>query len=137
VFTGNQERQLDPKGRLALPADFRRPLGEQCKLTFGQQGRCIDVFTAEAFEAMAQGVKEKVDAGELPRDALRVVMVNTFTVPIDKQGRILVDKRLRDHAGLDLGSRVVVAGVYDRIEIWNTDLFNEMNARGTAAITGS
>ena len=38
---------------------------------------------------------------------------------VDAQGRISIDRALRDFAGLELNTRVVVAGSFDRVEIWN------------------
>lgn len=47
--------------------------------------------------------------------------------PVDSQGRVLVPSFLRDHASLD--SKVVVAGVYEHIEIWNPSRFAEKQAK--------
>jgi len=48
VFVGVHERQLDPKGRMALPAAFRPRLEPRCYLSIGRD-KCIDILTAEAF----------------------------------------------------------------------------------------
>ena len=52
MFVGVHERQLDPKGRLALPAAFRPRLEPRCYLAFGQD-MCVDVLSSEAFESEA------------------------------------------------------------------------------------
>ena len=51
-------------------------------------------------------------------------------MPIDAQGRIVVDPKLRTFAGLELSSRVVVIGAYDRVEIWNAERFETVESRG-------
>ena len=40
---------------------------------------------------------------------------------LDKQGRVLIDQKLREHAGLD--KEVVLAGVLERVEIWNRETY--------------
>jgi MraZ protein len=136
VFTGRHERQLDPKGRLALPAEFRRQFEHQCFLTFGESS-CIEVFTPEAFKDMADVLMEKVRRGEASRDAIRGMAHNTFTVNVDGQGRIVLTPELRAYAGIELNSRVVVAGAIDRMEIWNAETYGSVNERNVAGLRGS
>ena len=95
VFVGRHDRQLDPKGRLALPASFRQKFESEAYLTFGENG-CVDAFTPEEYEQMAQETMDKVRQGEIGRNRLRALSANTFAVPIDAQGRIVVDQKLRD-----------------------------------------
>ena len=128
VFVGRHDRQLDPKGRLALPASFRQKFESEAYLTFGNG--CVDAFTPEEYEQMAQETMDKVRQGEIGRNRLRALSANTFAVPIDAQGRIVVDPKLRSFAGLELSTRVVVIGAYDRVEIWNAERFDTVESRG-------
>ena len=136
MFVGRHERQLDPKGRLAMPSPFRPRFEPSCFLAFGNDG-CIDVFTREEFEQMAQEATEKMKRGELSRDAWRALAHNSFEATVDTQGRINLDRDLREFATLELGSKVVVAGSYDRVEIWNSDDYAVMRARGTSELKGA
>jgi len=135
VFGGVHERQLDPKGRLALPAAFRPRLEPRCYLAFGRD-KCIDVMTAEAFEEMAAEVIAKVKSGEIARSEQRALAANTIEVTIDAQGRVNLDEKLREYAGVALNSRVVVAGSFDRVEIWDPDRHARNIAAGTEQIAG-
>jgi len=47
--------------------------------------------------------------------------------PVDSQGRILVPNFLREHASLE--TKVIVAGAYEHIEIWNPSRFAEIQAQ--------
>lgn len=132
-FTGVHERQLDPKGRLALPAGFRSRLEPRCYLTFGEN-KCIDVLTAEEFERVASDAVEKVRRGDLERNSLRALAHNTFEVTVDAQGRVNLEERLRQYAELALGSKVIVAGAYDRVEIWDPARRDRNIGVGTADI---
>ena len=136
MFVGLHERQLDSKGRVALPSTFRPRFEPACFLAFGSDG-CIDVYTREDFELMAREANEKVKRGEMSRDAWRVLAHNTFEVPVDAQGRVNVEPTLREFGGLDVGARVIVAGSYDRVEIWNPERYDRIRQRGTAELRGS
>jgi len=136
VFVGVHERQLDPKGRLALPAAFRPRLEPRCYLAFGRD-KCVDVLTAEAFEAMAQEMLDKVRRGEIDRNEQRALAANTIEVSIDAQGRVNIDEKLRDYAGISLNSKVVVAGSFDRVEIWEPSRHERTMAAGTDIIAGA
>ena len=135
VFVGVHERQLDPKGRLALPAAFRPRLEPRCYLAFGRD-KCIDVMTADEFETMAGELIAKVKSGEITRNEQRALAANSVEVTIDAQGRVNLDEKLRDYAGISLNSKVVVAGSFDRVEIWAPERHARNIAAGTEQIAG-
>lgn len=135
MFVGVHERQLDPKGRLALPAAFRPRLEPRCYLAFGQD-KCVDVLTAEAFEQVAQEMLDKVRSGEIDRNQQRALAANTIEVTVDAQGRVNLDEKLREYAGLELNTKVIVAGSFDRVEIWDPTRHERVTAAGTQQIAG-
>ena len=136
VFVGVHERQLDPKGRLGLPASFRPRLEPRCYLSIGRD-KCVDILTAEAFEAVAKDAVEKVRSGEMDRNQQRALASNTFEVVVDAQGRINIDEILREYAGLTLNSRVVVSGSFDRAEIWDPTRHQRISDEGLQQIAGT
>lgn len=136
MFVGRHERQLDGKGRLALPSTYRPRFDPRCYLAFGQDG-CIDVLTADGFEEVAKEMLEKVKRGEIDRSEQRALAANTVEVTIDGQGRITVPPELRDFAGITVDSKVVVAGSFDRVEVWSPELYDRQMNRGGARIKGA
>ena len=136
VFVGVHERQLDPKGRMALPASFRPRLEPRCYLSIGRD-KCVDILTAEAFEEVARDAVEKVRRGEMDRNQQRALASNTFEVSVDAQGRINIDEKLRAYAGLTLNSRVVVSGSFDRAEIWDPTRHERISDEGLTQIAGT
>jgi MraZ protein len=136
MFVGRHERQLDPKGRLALPSAYRPRFEPRCYLTFGLDG-CIDVLTAEGFEEVANEMVEKVKRGEISRAQQRTVAAAAVEVGVDAQGRINIDRELREFAGLDVGTSVIVAGSFDRVEIWNAAAYAQQTEIGGAAVRGA
>lgn len=129
VFVGVYERQLDERGRVALPTSFRSTIGEQCYLTYGDDG-CVRVMSAEVFHAEAQEMIDRVKAGEVSRAKQRVFASSVVVAGIDKQGRILLDARLRAHADIELQAPVTVLGALDRIEIWHPERYEQQEALG-------
>lgn len=119
-FLGVFERQLDVKGRLALPAAFRARLGTSCYLTLGDDNS-IEVFTAEKFEEEAVRIQELQQKGLITMDRLRTFSSRASAVEPDGQGRIYLDERLRKHARLEVKGPVMVFGRLDRIEICSVE----------------
>ncbi|MEP4651672.1 MAG: hypothetical protein ABJ314_15910, partial [Ilumatobacter sp.] len=126
---GVYERQLDERGRVALPTPFRSSIGEQCYLTFGDDG-CVRIMGADVFQSEAQEMIDAVKAGTVSRAKQRAFSSSVVVAGIDKQGRILVDPRLRGHAAIDLQSPVKVLGALDRVEIWEPSRYDEQEAAG-------
>ena len=135
LFVGTHERQLDDKGRLALPASFRTHLGERCYLVAGED-QCVKVVPSDEFESMAADLKERVRTGEITRQYQRAVAASATPVTIDKQGRVNVEEKLRAFAGLATEAKVIVTGNFDVVEIWSPERFELVQAAGTNDLAG-
>lgn len=135
LFVGAYERNLDDKGRLALPAPFRDRLGERCYLAKGLD-KCVTVVPAAVFEHEAATIAAQVRSGEVTRNQARALAMSATLVSLDKQGRVNVDEQLRAYAELATASTVMVAGNFDRLEIWSTDRFARVNDEGTGHLAG-
>src|SRR5512143_269312 len=92
MFVGAHERQLDDKGRLALPATYRAHLGEHCYLVKGTD-KCVDVIPSEDFEQFGRELMAKVERGELSLNHQRALASSAVMVTVDKQGRVNVDEK--------------------------------------------
>jgi MraZ protein len=128
-FLGVFERQLDIKGRLALPATFRARLGTSCYLTLGSDNS-IEVFTTEKFEEEADRMQALQAKGEISMDRLRAFSARATAIEPDAQGRIYLDERLRGHARLEVKGPVIVMGRLDRIEICSVERHERSMAAG-------
>jgi len=136
VFFGVYERQLDDRGRVALPAALRDELGEHCYLYFGDDA-CVNVQPAETFERRAEELADKVERGDVSRDRLRAFSATASRVSLDKQGRVTIDQRLRELAGLAPQAPVMVLGSVRHIEIWEPGAYRASEAAGQAEIAGA
>ena len=135
MFVGVYERQLDERGRVALPSSYRGELGDQCYLFFGDDG-CVSVRSVESFEAEAADMVAKAKRGEVSRNRQRAFASSASQATIDKQGRVTLDARLREHAGLAPQAAVVVLGNIDQIEIWDPETHRRNEADGQSEIAG-
>lgn len=129
MFVGVHDRLLDDKGRLALPATFRGDLGDRCYLSLGDEG-CVVVRTIDDFEQHARELIEQHKRGELSAAQLRVSAADSTQVAIDKQGRITLEAKFREHGRLQLGGAVKVNGRFDAIEIWRPERFERVEVEG-------
>jgi MraZ protein len=131
MFFGLHERQLDDKGRVALPAAYRDDLGDRCVLVFGDS-RCIEVHAADAFEARAAELRDDVKSGAATMARQRALAHSATLVTVDRQGRITIDERLRDFARIPLSSKIIVTGNIECVELWNDGVYREVADRSSA-----
>ena len=135
MFVGVYERQLDERGRVALPSSYRGELGDHCYLFFGDDG-CVSVRSVGSFEAEAADMVAKAKRGEVSRNRQRAFASSATQATIDKQGRVTLDARLREHAGLAAQAAVVVLGNIDQIEIWDPEAHRRNETEGQYEIAG-
>lgn len=115
---GTHSYQLDPKGRISLPARFREALADGAFLTLGQDG-CLYCFPRAEWEARAEEVRRAPLSDPDGRAYARMFFGSAEPVELDTQGRLVVPQRLRAQVGIR--REVVVVGVFDRLEIWDRE----------------
>jgi len=117
MFYGKHEHTVDEKNRLTLPAKFRDELFGGVVLARGID-RNIDVYPRGSWDASVERIAALDSLTREAREMKRYVFAGAAVAELDKQGRVLVPPDLVSHAGL--GKDVVVAGVHDHIEIWDS-----------------
>lgn len=122
---GTHGYQLDPKGRLSLPARFREAFGDGAWLTIGQDG-CLFVFPRAEWDRRADEVAASPLSDADGRAYARLFFGASDEARIDGQGRLTIPGRLRDAAGI--ARDVVVLGVRDRMEIWDRGTYERYEA---------
>lgn len=118
MFIGEYNHNLDPKGRMAMPAKFRSKLSGGAIITRGLD-KCLFIFGAGEWENLAQKLISLPLAQANSRAFVRLMLAGAMGVELDKQGRILIPDYLREYAGLI--KQVVVTGLYNRIEVWDSE----------------
>jgi MraZ protein len=117
MFVGEYEHTLDDKGRITLPAKFRNSFPDGLMLTRGMDG-CLYVYAQAEWKSLVDSHLASLDP--LSQDD-RMIQRHFFSgaseAAPDKQGRIGIPPKLAAHARL--GREVVIAGVFDHLEIWD------------------
>lgn len=111
-FRGTDVHKLDGKGRVSIPADFRRVLdaGDPNRdpgtnptviLLFGDtRNPWFECYTVEAMEEI-DALIEQMDDGDPDREVLEEYFyANALTLRLDDAGRLVLTKALRDRIGL-------------------------------------
>lgn len=117
MFIGEYSHTLDDKGRLAVPVKFRRDLSKGAVVTRGLDS-CLFLYTKAAWEKLAGKLASLPVSQANSRAFARLMLAGAMDVDLDKQGRIILPEYLRAFAGLKKDT--VVAGLYDRLEIWDS-----------------
>jgi MraZ protein len=126
MLIGEYLHTLDSKKRISLPAKFRKEVGRRVVITRGLDS-CLFMFPEKAWQKIAEKVSSLPVGQADTRGMSRFLLAGAVETEVDSAGRILIPDFLKDFA--DLKSRVVLAGVSDRIEIWNEKTWDEYKRR--------
>jgi MraZ protein len=118
MLIGEYSHSLDNKNRLSMPAKFRKSLGKKVVMTRGLD-TCIFVFTTGEWEKIAEKLAAQSVGSRDARDLNRFFLSGAVEVDVDSAGRVLVPEYLKTFANLE--TKVTLAGLYSRVEIWNED----------------
>ena len=122
MFMGEFQHNLDAKGRVFVPARLRDGLGDCFVLTKGLDG-CLFAFPTLGWRALEQKLKSLSFTNSDSRKFLRFFFAGAVDCEIDKQGRILIPQKLREHAKIN--KEAVIIGVSSRVEVWSAEVWEE------------
>lgn len=126
AFRGQYEHSLDSKGRLTVPAKFRKELAERAVVVKGPD-HCLWLMPEKAFSALSdQYIAPHSPFSGNARAIRRLFNSTADEGELDSAGRFKIPKNLIDKAGLDGPCTVVGAGEY--LEIWNSDEWSRIEA---------
>ncbi len=126
MLIGEYLHTLDAKKRLSLPVKFRKEVGRKVVITRGLD-TCLFMFPEKTWNKIAEKLSSLPFGQADTRGMSRFILSGAVETEVDSAGRILMPDFLKDFA--DLRSRVVLAGVSDRIEIWNEKTWEEYKRR--------
>lgn len=118
-FTGEFRHGIDPKNRITIPADWRSGDGASFYLRIDSTGSYIRVMPPEEFRKTKEKIEALPSASTRERDQmLRQFAADILACSADKQGRMVLPPEFCSRIGLQ--DEVVLVGVIDRFEIWNS-----------------
>ncbi|MCZ7661679.1 MAG: hypothetical protein M5U22_01425 [Thermoleophilia bacterium] len=123
-ITGQFDHTLDDKGRVTLPAKYRKLFEEHAYLVESTDGaECVAVYHADSWAEHDEVYIEPKNKFDEPAESTSVRGIYSFMhdmVP-DKQGRIMVPQDFVEQLGLK--DKVKIVGNRDHLELWHPDTF--------------
>lgn len=120
MFWGTHRVRVDEKGRLAIPATFRRQLPEGSFISIGQDG-ILTIYPPDQWEILASRLQDPL-LGPEQRALSRALFSTAVACEFDAQGRVGLSQEQRRLAGITQApATVAVIGNGARVEIWAED----------------
>jgi len=126
MFIGEYNHTIDDKGRLAIPVKFRGDLARGAVVTRGLDASLF-LFPKEEWDKLAEKLAGLPLGQSNSRAFARLMLAGAMDVELDKQGRVILPEYLRQYAGI--GKQAVVAGLYNRLEIWDSKKWEDYKAK--------
>lgn len=126
MFIGEYQHSVDVKGRMAVPAKFRAKLKKGAVVTKGLD-HCLVIYPEKDWQELATKLSSLPITQANTRAFSRLMLAGAMAVDLDKQGRMLVPEYLRKYS--KLSKKVVVVGLYNRLEIWSKAEWDKYSAR--------
>ncbi len=125
---GEYRFKVDSKGRVAVPAEFRKVLTEDLVVSRELTDKCLYVFEPETFNQWVEGLFEDKFGGFKSSDRRHVALRTKLKsraqrAEVDSSGRVMLNQQARDAAGIE--KDVVVVGNTGYFEVWDAKAFDE------------
>ena len=122
LLTGEYEHVVDGKSRVLISNKLRGQIdadehGSNFYLVLGANG-ILCLYPEKYFEQVVLAVAPKAAAPDEAVAFERISFALAGKVELDRQGRLLLNEKLRKRAGLK--DHITLVGVRDHIELWNS-----------------
>ena len=131
IFIGNIEAKADDKGRVFVPAAYRKQLDGDLSIVVRKDpdNKCLMMYPRSVWESKVQTLRSSLNEWD-PRDQMILMQFvsDAVCVEVDSQGRILIPRKYLDEIGLK--NDALFVGSVDRFALWAKDEFesSKMNA---------
>lgn len=126
MLLGQVNNKLDEKNRLTLPKRFRSELGDHLIITQNMEGSLL-VVSASRYKTLLEGTENKPFINKDVREIQRFLFGSAVEVELDEKGRFTLSEHLKNYS--DIKSEAVFVGVFNRVEIWNSQRWEEYNSK--------
>lgn len=124
LFIGEYFYTLDDKGRVNIPAKFRKATSENADSTYIiSQGKdkCLYIYPLDVYEKkVLQTIDRLSEADPHHRAYMSLQGAKSTDAVLDKQGRISIPPKFLEYAGIQKDVQII--GAYNRIEIWSPEV---------------
>ena len=124
MFRGNHPTRVDEKGRLKVPAEFKRLIDEKYGNEFyitSLDGKVAQIYPFEEWQRIEEKLAKLSNFNPTKKKFLNRTNYYGQLVEIDGQGRLLVPSLLRDSAGIK--GEVAVVGNLTYLEVQSIEAY--------------
>lgn len=135
-FTGTLVQKVDGKGRMSIPASFRRVLEAGDPdwkpggpvtgyLIYGRHlKQSVQVYTVSEFARRVAQIEAMPDSDPNKKIVRHLFVSQSETITVDKDGRTVLGQKHRQRLGVDEGD-LSFRGMSGHFEIWRADTYEE------------
>ncbi len=123
---GEYDCKLDAKGRFLMPAGLRKQLPEDQQNEFViNRGldQCLTLYPIPVWEEELKRLQSRNQYVKKNRAFLRMFLNGATRVTLDGNGRVLVPKRLMEHAKLE--KDLILVAQIDKVEMWDKEAYEK------------
>lgn len=141
-FMSQWVHKVDQKGRVSVPADFRRALEqgdpdwtEGLNPTFviynRPEKRCLEGYSLQGMEKIDEMISS-LPHGPARDTIERLIYALSSHAQVDENGRIVLSAKLRESVGIE--AEALFVGMGDKFQIWAPDAFEADQAEIAARL---
>lgn len=129
-LNGKYRYKVDEKGRVSLPAKFRKVVSKDLVVTLSPEGDGLWVFESAGFNRWIIQLFEDRFGGYDSSSKLHMGMrsklkARSEDVVVDSSGRIMLPAEMREKVGI--GKDVVIVGNTGYFEVWDAKRYDQMD----------
>ncbi len=133
-FIGDYPAKSDAKGRVFLPAAFRKVLEaeneQRLVLRVDLFQHCLVLYPESVWSTQLDELKSRLNMWNREHQMMfRQFVAEAESVELDSNGRFLISKRKLQYAGIE--SDVRFLAMDDRIEVWNRQALEDIVNKST------
>ena len=126
MFRGNHPTRVDEKGRLKVPAEFKRLIDEKYANEFyitSLDGKIAQIYPFEEWQRIEEKLARLSNFNPTKKKFLNRTNYYGQVVEIDGQGRVLIPGLLRDSAGIK--GEVAVVGNLTYLDVQSIEAYRK------------
>ena len=124
MLIGEYTHTIDEKGRISLPAKFRKEMGGKVVMTRGLD-KCLFIFATKEWTVLSKQLSSSPWLKRDTRAFNRRIFGGATEIEVDAIGRILLPEFLKTEANLEKAQRAVLVGVDNRVEVWEEKIWSQ------------